>query len=188
MILSTIHLILVISFVSVTALLLSLTVLQRIRIRRVRMTWRSSRVSRVPIWPILFVGAVTVFLVYAQNIFPAIHLSVYLGYLLGGILWFIAVILSSTSVITDYGIIPEIGRSGEAVAWGQISDYFEVKDERRVYFVFIYQDFIGVRQRLELAVPVIEVDRFLSIVRSKLDIRVEESVYEMTDSKAIERE
>ncbi|MCZ6757101.1 MAG: hypothetical protein O7C39_02355 [Bacteroidetes bacterium] len=188
MVLSTLHLILVISFVSVTALLLSLTVLQRIRIRRVRMTWRSSRVSRVPIWPILFVGAVTVFLVYAQNIFPAIHLSVYLGYLLGGILWFIAVILSSTSVITDYGIIPEIGRSGEAVAWGQISDYFEVKDERRVYFVFIYQDFIGVRQRLELAVPVIEVDRFSSIVRSKLDIRVEESVYEMTDSKAIERE
>jgi len=188
MVLSTLHLILVVSFVGVTALLLSLTVLERIRIRRIRMTWRSSRVSRVPIWPILFVGTVTVFLVYAQNIFPAIHVSLYLGYLLGGIFWFLAVIIASTSVITDYGIIPEIGRSGDAVAWGQISDYFEVKDERRVFFVFIYQDFIGVHQRLELAVPSIEVDRFLSIVRSKLDIRVEESVYEITDSKAIERE
>jgi len=63
-----------------------------------------------------------------------------------------------------------------------------VQDERRVHFVFLYQDFIGVHQRLELAVPSIEVDQFLSIVRSKLDTRVEELVYEITDSKTIERE
>ena len=186
--LSSLHLILVTSFVGVTALLLSLTVLQRIRIRRVRMTWRTNRVSGLPIWPILFVGTVTVFLVYAKNIFPTASVWIYLGYMAGGVLWFVAVMLSTTSVVTDYGIIPEIGRSGEAVAWGQISDYFEVQDERRVHFVFIYQDFIGVRQRLEVAVPSAEVDRFLSIVRSKLDTRIEESILEIADSKALERE
>lgn len=186
--LSTLHLILVISFVGVTALLLALTVLQRVRIRRVRMTWRTNRVNGLPVWPILFVGAVVLFLVYAQNILPSVPVSVYVGYLVGGVLWFIAVMVSTTSVVTDYGLIPEIGRSGEAVAWGQISDYFEVPDERRVHFVFIYQDFIGVRQRLELSVPSDEVDRFLAIVRSKLEIRLEESVHEIAGSRALERE
>lgn len=184
--LGTFHLVLVIAFVSVTASLLSLTVVQRIRIRRVRMTWRSGRVNKIPIWPILFIGVVTVFLVYAQNIVPSIHISVYVGYLVGGVLWFLAMIMSSTSVITDYGIIPEIGRSGEAVAWGQIADYFEVEDGRCTYFVFIYQDFVGVRRRLELAVPAIEVERFLRIVRSKLDIRIEDPVRQITGSEALE--
>jgi len=186
-VLGTLHTILVIAFVGVTALLLSLTVMQRIRIRRVRMTWRSGRVTRLPIWPIIFIGAVAVFLVYAQNTFPVVRISIFAGYLFGGMLWFIAVMLSSTSVITDYGIVPEIGRSGKAIAWGQVSDYFEVPEGRRTYFVFIYEDLLGARRRLELAVPAIEVDRFRSIVRSKLDVRIEYPSEQLEGSKALEK-
>jgi len=185
-VLGTLHLVLVIAFVAVTALLLSLTVLQRIRVRRVRMAWRSGKVNRIPIWPILFIGVVAVFLVYAQIIVPPIHISIYVGYLFGGVFWFLAMMMSSTSIITDYGIIPEIGRSGEAIAWGQIADYFEVEDGRRTFFVFIYEDFVGVRRRLELAVPDIEVDRFLRIVQTKLDIRIEDPVRQITGSEALE--
>ncbi len=185
--LAALHTILVLAFVGVTALLLCLTVMQRIRIRRVRMTWRTGRVKRLPIWPILFIGVVAVFLVYAQNMFPVVRISVFVGYLFGGILWFVAVLLSSTSVITDYGIVPEIGRAGEAIAWGQISDYFEVPDGRRTFFVFIYEDLLGVRRRLELAVPAIEVDRFRSIVRPKLEARIEYAVQQFEESKALEK-
>ena len=151
-----------------------------------RMTWRSGRVGRIPIWPVLFVGVVSVFLVYAQNIFPSVHISIYAGYLLGGVFWFVALMISSCSIVTDYGIIPEIGRSGDAIAWGQISDYFVVEDARRTVFVFIYQDFVGVRRRLELTVPAIEIERFVSLVRSKLDVRIEDPVRQVAGSKALE--
>ena len=184
--LGTFHIVLVTAFVGVTALLLALIIHQRFRIRRVRMTWRSGRVGRIPIWPVLFVGVVSVFLVYAQNIFPSVHISIYAGYLLGGVFWFVALMISSCSIVTDYGIIPEIGRSGDAIAWGQISDYFVVEDARRTVFVFIYQDFVGVRRRLELTVPAIEIERFVSLVRSKLDVRIEDPVRQVAGSKALE--
>jgi hypothetical protein len=174
------------AFVAVTGLLLVLVVHQRLRIHRVRMTWRSGRVGGIPIWPILFVGVVTVFLVYAQNTNPSVPVLIYGGYLVGGAFWFVALLLSSSSVVTEFGIIPEIGRSGEAVAWGQISDYFQVEDGRRVYFVFIYQDFVGVRRRLELAVPAIDVERFVSVVRSKLDTRIEDPIRQVAGSRALE--
>lgn len=185
--LGTLHTILVLAFVTVTALLLSVTVMQRLRIRRVRMTWRSGRVSQLPVWPILFVGVVAVFLVYAQNMYPVVRISIFAGYLLGGILWFVAVLLSSTSIITDYGVVPELGHSGDAIAWGQVSDYFEVAEGRRTFFVFIYKDFLGARRRLELAVPAIEVDRFRGIVCSKLDVCIEAPVQHFEGSKALEK-
>jgi len=94
--------------------------------------------------------------------------------------------ISSSSVVTDYGIIPEVGRAGEAVAWGQISDYFHVEEGRRTYFVFMYQDFVGVRRRLELAVPAIDVERFAAILRSKLDTRIEDPIRQIAGSKALE--
>jgi len=185
-VLGTFHTILVTAFVSVTALLLALIVHQRFRIHRVRMTWRSGRVGGIPIWPVLFIGVVTLFLVYAQNIFPSVPITIYLGYLLGGVFWFVALMISSSSVVTDYGIIPEVGRAGEAVAWGQISDYFHVEEGRRTHFVFMYQDFMGVRRRLELAVPAIDVERFASILRSKLDTRIEDPIRQIAGSKALE--
>ncbi len=137
------------------------------------MTWRSVRIKHIPFWPIVFIGVVAVFLVYAQNTFPDVQIQIYAGYLLGGVIWFVAALLASSSVITDYGIIPELGKSGEAIAWGQIIDYFEVEEGKQVHFGFIYQDFLGERKRLEISVPHAEVDRFREILRSQLDSRMD---------------
>jgi hypothetical protein len=172
-VLSTLHTILVLAFIGVTALLLSLTVLQRFRVRRVRMTWRCARRISLPIWPLLFVGLVAVFLVYAQNVYPVVNIFVFAGYLLGGLLWYIAGVLATTTIVTDYGIIPEIGKSGDTVAWGQISDYFEAKERHRTIFVFLYQDILGTQRRLELVVPSLESDRFRALLHSKLGTRID---------------
>jgi len=123
-------------------------------------------------WPVLFIGVVAVFLVYAQNTFPSVEISIYAGYLLGGVIWFVSALFSSSSLVTDYGIIPELGKSGDAIAWGQIVDYFEVEDVKQIHFVFIYQDFLGDRRRLETTVPTAEVDRFRSFLRANLDSRM----------------
>lgn len=183
---NTLHTILVISFVAVTAVLLSMTLMQRLRIRGVCMTWRSGKIGSLPIWPTLFMGIVAVFLVYAQNTIESVSLTVFIGYFAGGMLWFFAVALSSTVVVTDYGMIPEAGRSGEAVGWRQISDYFEVQEEKRVHFTFLYQDYFGERKRLDLVVPFQEVDRFRSILRAKLDSQFEETVERVMARRALE--
>ncbi len=171
--LSTLHTFLVLAFIAVTALMLTVTLLQRIRVRRVRMTWLSGGKIPFPVWPLLFIGVVSLFLVYAQNVLPVVNGYVFAGYLLGGMLWYVAGVLTSTTIITDYGIIPEIGKMGDTVAWGQVSDYFEVVEGRKIILVFIYQDFLGVRRRLELRVPGSEADRFKSLVHSKLDTRID---------------
>ncbi len=178
---------LVSAFVAVTALLLGLTVSQRLRIRRVRMTWRSNTAKNVPVWPVLFIGVVAIFLVYAQNTFPSVEIPIYAGYLLGGVIWFVSVLLSTSSLVTDYGIIPELGKSGDAIAWGQIVDYFEVQDAKQIHFVFIYQDFLGERRRLETTVPTAEVDRFRSFLRANLDLRMKISEKHTIGHKALEK-
>ncbi|NNF04835.1 MAG: hypothetical protein HKN17_10250 [Rhodothermales bacterium] len=170
---STLHTVLVIAFIGVTALLLGVTLVHRMRIQRVRMSWCPGQAGSLPIWPVVFIGVVAVFLVYAGNTFPVISFGVFSGYLLGGILWFCAVLLSSTVVVTEYGVIPEVGRTGEAVGWGQIRDYFEVSAGKQVHFVFIYSDFLGEKNRMEITVPAARERRFRSILREKLDTRLE---------------
>ena len=134
---NTIHTILVLSFLAVTGMLLAMTTLHRLRIRGVRMTWYSGKFNTIPVWPTLFMGLVIVFLVYVQNAAPVLSGWIFGGYFLGGVFWFVAVAMSSTVVITDYGLIPEAGRTNEAVGWAQISDYFEVDEGKRTHYAFM---------------------------------------------------
>lgn len=183
---TTIHSVLVLAFVLVTSVLLAMTVARRLRIRGVRLVWRAGRFRVFPIWPTLFMGFVIVFLVYAHNAYPVIDAQVYLGYLLGGALWFTAVTLASCTIITEYGIILETGRTGDAVGWGQITDWFEVDEGRRIQFVFIYQDFTGERRRLQVPVPHLHVDRFRSLIRTKLEASINTPTPHFAGRKAME--
>lgn len=166
---TTLHIVLVASFVAVTGVLLGMTIMQRARIRGVKMTWVSTRMGSLPVWPSVFMGLVLVFMLYSSNTVATVDASVFFGYFLGGILWFVAVYLSGSVVVTEYGVIPEAGRSGDAVGWGQIFDWFEHDDDKHVRFTFLYQDFVGERQRFDVVVPGPHVDRFRQLVRMKLD-------------------
>jgi hypothetical protein len=166
--LNALHSALVVAFVSVTALLFVLTLVHRVRVRRVVMTWRAAGRS-LPAWPVLFLGAVALLLLYADNTGSSLPISLFVGYLLGGLLWLGSSVLSGSVVVTDYGIVPEIGRPREAIAWMQISDYFEVVGPRRTHFVFMYHAPEGRRERLEIAVPAARAREFKRIVARKLD-------------------
>jgi len=185
-VINTLHIILVFSFVAVTAVLLGMTMVQRFRIRGIRQTWQSNRIGSLPVWPSVFMGIVLVFMIYTRNTVAPVDPLVFVGYFAGGMLWFSSVALSTAIVVTEYGIIPEAGRNDEAVGWGQISDYFEVEDGKRIHFAFMYQDFLGERKRLDLLVPIQETERFRSLVRSKLDVQIEGSVERVIQRKALE--
>jgi hypothetical protein len=180
------HTVLVLCFVGVTVLLLAMTLLHRFRIRGVRMSWQVGSWRNIPVWPTVFMGLIIVFMVYAQNTIPPTKLTIFAGYFIGGMAWFVAVAMSSSVVITEYGMIPEAGRSSDAVGWSQVFDYFEVTEGKRIHFTFLYQDYLGERKRLDLFVPIQGADRFRSLVRTKLDVQMEHPVHRVTSRKALE--
>jgi hypothetical protein len=108
----------------------------------------------------------TAYAVITESVVP---LWIFGGYLLGGVFWLSASLVGGAVVVTDYGIVPEIGRPREAMAWMQISDYFEVEGHRRSHFAFMYHVPEGHRKRLDVAVPAGRVRAFREIVREKLD-------------------
>lgn len=183
---NTLHTILVLSFVAVTAVLLAMTLAQRFRLRGVRLAWSSGRMGSWPVWPTVFMGVVVMFMLYSRNTVVVVDPMVFVGYFAGGILWFVAVVMSSSVIVTEYGVIPEAGRSGEAVGWGQVFDYFEVEDQKHIHFAFMYQDFLGERRRLDMPVPIQHADRFRALVRAKLDVQIEGSVERVSRRTALE--
>lgn len=182
---NTLHIALVASFVAVTGVLLGMTIIQRIRIRGVRMTWISTRMGSLPVWPTAFMGLVLVFMLYSSNTVATVDSSVFLGYFLGGLLWFVAVYMSGSVVVTEYGVIPEAGRSGDAVGWGQIFDWFEQEDDKRIRFTFLYQDLVGERKRLDLIVPTPQADAFRRLVRTKLESSAEAAQQHVQHGQAL---
>lgn len=184
--LDAVHTVLVIGFVSVTGALLALTLVHRLRVRSVVLTWRAPRTGALPVWPILFIGLVVILYVFAANTVPGIPGTIFGGYVLGGVLWLVSSLMSGAVMVTDFGVVREFGRPGDAIAWMQVEDYFEVTEGARTYFVFIYEAPDGRHRRLELAVPARHVDRFRRIVRAHVDDRIEMPVTHTVGRKALE--
>lgn len=184
--LDTVHTVLVVGFVAVTGALLALTLMHRLRVRSVVLTWRSPRTGARPVWSILFIGLVLILYVFATNAVPDVPDAVFGGYVFGGALWLVSSLLSGSVVVTDFGMVREFGKPGDAVAWMQVEDYFEVADRSGTHFVFIYEAEDGLHRRLELMVPARHVDRFRRIVRSHVDDRIETPVTHTVGRKALE--
>lgn len=166
---NALHTVLVLAFLGVTSALLALTVVRRMRIRGVALSWRSARPARLPVWPILFMGVVAVLYVYAANTLPEIAPDVFSGYLIGAMLWLLSSLLSGTVFVTRYGIVRDALRADASVAWVQVYDYFEAKEGRGVVFVFMYESGDGSHRRLELPVPKAYEEAFRRYVRHRLD-------------------
>ena len=184
--LETVHSVLVVGFVAVTGSLLALTLLHRLRVRGVVMTWRSPRTTSRPVWPILFIGLVLILYVFAANAVPDVPAAVFAGYIAGGFLWLMSSLLSGSVMVTDFGVVREFGKPGDAVAWMQVEDYFEASGAGKTTFVFLYEARDGIHRRLEVPVPVQHVDRFRRIVRAHVDDRIEAPVTHTVGRKALE--
>jgi hypothetical protein len=185
-VLETVHSVLVIGFVAVTGSLLGLTLVHRMRVRSVVLTWRSPRTATRPVWPILFVGLVLILYVFAANAVPDVPGTIFGGYVAGGVLWLMSSLASGSVMVTDFGVVREFGKPGDAVAWMQVEDYFEATDDSRTIFVFIYEAENGQHRRLEVPVPAGHVDRFRRIVRAHVDDRIETPVTHTVGRKALE--
>ncbi len=173
-VLQTLHQVLLVLFVGTTMLLMLATFINRLRIRRILFTWCAGRLFGLPIAPTLFLLVVTPLLIYsimAGHAQPHTHPLLLAGYVAGGLFWYIAALLSNSVVVTDYGIIRNVNRIGQAVAWGQIVDYFCCDPKTPGRYVFFYMDKQNEKKRLGITVPRAHHERFRQLVETKLDAR-----------------
>jgi hypothetical protein len=181
------HGVLLTGFVSVTALLLLVTVANRLRVRHVLLSWRSGRVLAFPVAPALFIALVLAFLGYALMTGHGFAPLLFTGYLVGGTLWFLSGLFSASVIVTDCGILRHAKKASHCVGWGQVVDYFETARGAKHEYVFFYLDRDGVRRRFEVHVPAALRERFQEIVNAKLDLRFDLSVEETLGNRALER-
>ena len=186
-VLATLHVIVQVGFVSVTMLLLIVTVMNRMRVRHVRLRWRTGKLLGLPAWPTVFLAAVVLFYVGALALGQALPLKIVAGYVVGGLFWFGTGLLSRSVLVTEFGVIYHPSRAGHAVAWEQVVDYFETTTaSRKPCYVLFYLDTSDVRRRLELMVPRAQRAAFRQIVTEKLDARFELSAQQVYGKKALE--
>ena len=185
-ILTTLHSVLLVGFLSVTLLLFLVTLVNRARVQHPILAWRPSRLSGVPLWPSAFIGTVLLLLVLASIVGQPVRPEVFAGYLLGGLFWFIASWLSCSVVVTEHGVVRNINRTADTMAWGQSVDYFFREESGQACYVFFFMDGRSRRQRFELWVPAKHQKRFQHVVRAKLDARFEFSMRQAYGKKALE--
>lgn len=164
-----VHRVVLATFVGATSIFMLVGVLRRVRLRRPLVVWqRSGRFGRLPMGPVLFLLCVAGGVAYLWWSGRSVPLVVLLGYLAGGLFWFVAVWMRRTVVITEYGIVPGLGRVDRAVVWSQVVDYFATNREGRPHFVFFYRGREGRRRRLDLPVPQAVAGEVRTVVERKV--------------------
>lgn len=184
--LTTLHLILQTGFLAVTFLLLLVTVVNRMRVRCVRLSWQRGPFRGLPLWSSLFLAAVLLFFGSAYATGRELPMVIFIGYLMGGVCWFSASLLSASTFVTEYGLLEHVNRADRAVAWSQVVDYFEMAQGNQQRFVFFYLDHTDTRRRLDVSVPRSRYAPFARLVREKIDARFNRSAQQVYGKKALE--
>lgn len=182
--LSVLHLALLAAFIGVASLSMLLTLISHLRVRRALLSWQQGRWGGIPIGPACFLIAALAGLGYALVQGHPVRPSVLVGYPAGGAFWLVAAYLARTVFVTEYGIIHDVNRISQAVAWSQMADYFVVETERESRYVFFYrEEGSSQRCRLEVTVPARHTEVFQQIVYQKLEARFAPSAHAPLDPK-----
>jgi hypothetical protein len=183
---TVLHSVLLLGFISVTSLLLLMTIANRLRVDRVVVSWWSGRLCGLPLWPSVFIVTALFFFALSFITGRPIEPVVFGGYLTGGVFWFTSSLVSTATLVTKQGVVCNVNMAGQAVAWGQVVDYFERPHGKHARFVFFYLDGHGTRRRLEITVPAAHREVFVQVIRAKLDARFEFSMQQAYGKKALE--
>lgn len=171
-ILAVFHLALLAAFIGVASLSMLLTLISHLRVRRALLSWQRGRLGGLPLGPACFLMAALGGVAYALVQGHPMRPSVLVGYPAGGAFWFVAAYLARSVLVTEYGLIHDVNRIGQAVAWSQIVDYFVVEADHKARYVFLYREPGSPRRhRLELTVPARRVEAFQRLVHQKLEAR-----------------
>lgn len=178
-------------FTLAAAIQATMVVSNVIRLRNVRMSWKTGKMRGYPLFSTLFLvfSAVAVsFALYQQSGTETVAagLSAWFGFC-----WFTTSYLSTKRYITDHGIVKNVNEPAQTVAWHQVRDFVEKEHEDYSHYIFIYapeggetsQDLI----RLELEVPSSQRSSFQKLISHKLGRRIRCYVDENIDVQAFDK-
>lgn len=165
-------------FTIASTVLAGYSVLNKYRLRNVRLKWRAGKFRGYPLFATVFMVLMTILGVTGFLAGDVSRFPVFAGYLWISCMWFIASYLASKHYITDYGIVKNINEPAQTIPWYQILDYLERQQKGGSEFTFKYtSDDKRVPRRygqIRLFVPQQKLSEFKRVVQLKLKIRVED--------------
>lgn len=149
----TVHIVLLSVFVLVTSLLMVTAIVNRVRIRPVRMIWYKNTIYRGIGRSFVLLVLMIAIVVYAGVTENSLYLYLGIGYLTGGLCWLMASRISAATIVTDFAIIRNTNKKGNALGWSQVTDFFTHDTGSAVCYVFLYRENDGQQGRFEVTVP-----------------------------------
>jgi hypothetical protein len=156
--------------------LASATLLNVIRLRNVRLSWKAGKVKGYPLFSTLFLGSALIvggMAFYEGSLSEMIAAGLYACV---GCCWFATSYYASKHFITDHGIVKNVNEPAQTVAWHQIRDFVEKEKKQHSHYIFIYRaeayDETSELIRLELEVPNRKKKAFQNLISHKLGRRI----------------
>lgn len=168
------------------------SVMNKFRLRKVRMSWRAGKLGGYPLFATVFLGLIGVLSVTTFIIEDISRYPTFICYFWIGSMWFISSYLASKHYITDYGIVKNINEPSQTIPWFQILDQVEKEEKAGVEYSFSYSELDkslteGFKQ-LKIYVPDGKRKRFEKIVSLKLKNRFEGQELPDIDLKSLQNE
>lgn len=158
------------------AVLATAAVVNVIRLRNVRLSWKAGKLRGYPLFSTLFllsallVGSIA----WYQGTLEEIIASGFYVWL--GVCWFTTSYFATKRFVTDYGIVKNVNEPSQTVAWHQIRDFVEKEGKKHTHYIFIYSldevQTTGELIRLELDVPHNREESFQKLISHKLGNRI----------------
>jgi hypothetical protein len=182
----------IVLFTISSTLLAGYSLINKFRLRKVRMSWRAGKLGGYPLFATIFLGLIGILSVIAFMLNDVINYPVFACYVWIGCMWFVASYLASKYYITDYGIVKNINEPSQTIPWFQILDQVEKEEKAGIEYSFSYSELDktltdGFKQ-LKLYVPDSKRKGFEKIVSLKLKNRFEGQELPDIDLKSLQNE
>jgi hypothetical protein len=158
------------------AILATAAVVNVIRLRNVRLSWKAGKLRGYPLFSTLFLFSALLVgsIAWYQGSMEEMIASGLYTWL--GVCWFTTSYFATKRFITDYGIVKNVNEPSQTVAWHQIRDFVEKESKNHTQYIFIYSlDEAKATDkliRLELDVPYKREESFRKLISHKLGSRI----------------
>lgn len=158
------------------AILATATLVNVIRLRNVRLSWKAGKMNGYPLFASLFLMVALLVGALALHREATGELVAAGLYFWLGICWFFTSFFATKRFVTDYGIVKNVNEPSQTVAWHQIRDFVEKQDGSYTHYIFIYsaEEYPQPDSliRLELKVPTDREESFKKLISHKLGSRI----------------
>jgi hypothetical protein len=182
----------IVMFSIASTLLAGYSFQNKLRLRKVRLSWRSGKLRGYPLFATVFLGIILALSTIVFFMDDVTRFPIFFAYLWIGSMWFISSYLASKYYITDYGIVKNINEPSQTIPWFQILDYVERTKKDGVEYLFTYSEMDkalteGYKQ-LKLFVPENRYNAVKKIVSLKLENKIDGQEIPDIDLKRIQED